>query len=85
LFGTDPEGFGRKASKFGLNEVVGHKMKIEINHMLCIFICSRLLSLHKLGVIHICPLLKSEYLFFAFAGEKPKFSASRARGAVLLS
>ena len=80
-----PEGLDKKASKFGLNEVVGHKMKIEINHMLCIFVCSRLLSLHKLCVIRICPLLKSEYLFFAFAGEEPKFSASRARGAVLLS
>lgn len=55
-------------------------MKIEINHLLCIFICSRLLSLHKLGVIRICPLLKSEYLFFVFAVEEPKFSASRAKG-----
>jgi hypothetical protein len=42
-------------------------MKIEINHMLCSFVCSRLLSLHKLGVIRICLLLKSEYLFFGMA------------------
>jgi hypothetical protein len=34
--------------------------------------CYRYMS----GVIRICPLLKSEYLFFFLAGEGPKFSAS---------
>jgi len=34
------------------------------------------LIVYEFGVIRICPLLKSEYLFFFLAGEGPKFSAS---------